>query len=113
MQSHPGLVFQQDNAGAHVAAATTLRFLYYGIHPIKWPPYSPDLNPIETVWDWLKDYIQAIGPSIHRSYRKLRAVILQAWEAIDNQRILELVSGASMRARCQAVIDADGMNTKY
>jgi hypothetical protein len=113
MQSHPGLVFQQDNAGAHAAAATTLRFLYHGIHPIKWPPYSPDLNPIETVWDWLKDYIEVIDPSIYRSYQKLRAVILQAWDAIDNQRVLELVSGASMRARCQAVIDANGMNTKY
>lgn len=35
MAPHPGLSFQQDNAGAHAAAATTLAFLSRGIHPIK------------------------------------------------------------------------------
>jgi hypothetical protein len=90
-----------------------LQFLYYGIYPIKWPPYSPNLNPIETVWDWLKDYIQAINPSIYRLYVKLQAVILQAWETINNQKVLELVSGASIRARYQAVINTKGINTKY
>ena len=83
-----------------------------GIHVIKWPPFSPDLNPIETVWDWLKDYIATIDPSIHRSYIKLKRVVRQAWDVISNERVLESVSGESMRARCQAVIDANEMNTK-
>jgi hypothetical protein len=84
-----------------------------GIEVIKWPPFSPDLNPIEKVWDWLKDYIAAIDSTIHSSYIKLRKVVQKAWDVISNERILELVSGESMRARCQAVIDANGMNTKY
>ena len=54
-----------------------------------------------------------IDPSIHRSYIKLKKVVQQAWDVISNERILELVSGESMRARCQAVIDVNGMNTKY
>jgi len=54
-----------------------------------------------------------IDPSVHRSYPKLRTVIKQAWDSISNERILALVSRESMRARCQAVIDANDNNTKY
>ena len=35
MRLHPGLSFQQDNAGPHAAAFTTFQFIYAGIHVIK------------------------------------------------------------------------------
>jgi hypothetical protein len=113
MQTHPGLLFQQDNAGPHAAAGTTFAFMCAGITVIKWPPFSPDLNPIETLWDWMKDYIQAIDSSIHKSYPKLKKVVQQAWDAIDNSRVLELVSGEAMRKRCRDVIKAEGRNTEW
>jgi hypothetical protein len=37
---------------------------------------------------------------VYRDYIKLKKVIQGAWDAIDNSRVLEQVSGASMRARC-------------
>ena len=49
MNTHIRLQFQQDNAGPHAAANTTFAFMCAGIPVIKWPPFSPDLNPIETV----------------------------------------------------------------
>lgn len=110
---HPGLWFQQDNAGPHAAVYTTFQFMCAGIEPIKQLLFLLDLHPIETVWDQLKDYIEAIDSTIHRSYVQLQKVILQAWKAFDNTRILELVSEKRMRERCQAVIDANGINTKY
>ncbi|KAE9380210.1 hypothetical protein N431DRAFT_310136, partial [Stipitochalara longipes BDJ] len=76
-----------------------------------WPPCSPDLNPIEMIWDDMKDYIQEHYPKVHSSYKKLRAAVQEAWDSITHERIRELVR--SMKDRCQAVIDAEGWHTKY
>jgi hypothetical protein len=59
----------------------------------------------------MKDYIQ--DPQVHCSYIKLRKLVIEAWNSISKDRIRELVSGDSIRARCQAVIDANGLYTKY
>jgi hypothetical protein len=77
---------------------------------IEWPPFSPDLNPIETVWNKMKDYIQEhFGEKL--GYPALRLAVKEAWEAIEPSFLAELL--AQMRERCQAVIDARGMHTKY
>lgn len=45
------LYFMQDNAAAHGARATRAEIKRRGLHMIFWPALSPDLNPIETMWD--------------------------------------------------------------
>jgi transposase len=45
----------QDGAPGHAAAETREELHEGDIHPIFWPAYSPDLNPIETVWNQMKD----------------------------------------------------------
>ena len=43
----------QDNARPHVA--DTIQYLQdQGVRLIDHPPYSPDLNPIEQIWAWMK-----------------------------------------------------------
>ena len=111
LQRYPDLQFQQDNAKGHSSAFTKSVFEAIGIIPIYWPPNSPDLNPIETLWDDMKDYIELYYPEVHRSYKKLREVVLEAWESITHERIKELVR--EMPDRCRAVIEADGLYTKY
>jgi hypothetical protein len=78
---------------------------------MEWPPFSPDLNPIKTLWNDIKDYIQEHYPKVHSSYKRLRVAVQEAWESIIHERIKELVY--SIRARYQAMIDADGWHTKY
>ena len=52
------IVFQQDNTQPH-KAKKTLKLLEnwakeHGFSRIEWPPYSPDMNPIEELWAHLK-----------------------------------------------------------
>jgi len=70
------------------------------------------MSPIETLWDWMKDWIQDNKPGVHRNYRRLRAAVQEAWEAIPDSLVKELLSVESMKKRCQAVITAEGGETK-
>jgi transposase len=59
---NPHLKFMQDNARGYRARETLEECRERGIRPIFWPPFSPDLNPIETVWNRMKDFIAADYP---------------------------------------------------
>ena len=101
----------QDNAKPHSAKATLEYMNQRGLIPIFWPSNSPDLNPIETLWDMMKDYIQEKHPDIHTKYAQLRTTVWEAWSSISEEDIRDLIR--TMPARCQAVIEAEGWHTKY
>ena len=111
LKQYPELSFQQDNAKGHASAFTKSVIVVAGIRVIEWPPCSPDLSPIEMIWNNMKDYIQEHYPRVHGSYKRPREAVQEAWESITFERIRELIR--SIRARCQAIIDADGWYTKY
>lgn len=111
LHTHPGLQFQQDGGPGHTAAFTMQVFQSYGLHPIFWPPFSPDLSPIEAIWDRMKDILEALDPRVHRNYRRLRAAVIQAWESITDAEIRDIIH--TMPERCAAVIAARGAYTKY
>ena len=99
----------QDNAPGHAAAYTKEELKSRGVEMIFWPAFSPDLNPIETVWNIMKNYIQE-NYEEKLSYDKLRVAVKEAWEAVEEDKLAELLS--SMHLRCEAVIAAHGMYTK-
>ena len=79
------LKFMQDSAPAHAAKGTIEELSNRGIQCIKWPAYSPDLNPIEMVWNWMKDWIQDKYDDELHSYDALRQAINEAWEAVPER----------------------------
>lgn len=103
-------LFQQDNARPHVSKQTMTFFQEVGITPMKWPACSPDLNPIEHVWDWLGRGLCAL-PTPPTSIAKLGEVLIRLWKEILQEKLRSLID--SMPRRCQAVIDARGGPTKY
>jgi len=112
IQQHPGLLLMQDHAPGHAAKATIAELERRGIQLIFWPAFSPDLNPIETVWDIMKNWIQDHYPGYDTmSYQMIRGAVIEAWEAVGWQELKDLL--LSMPARCEAVIAANGMYTKF
>lgn len=60
----------------------------------------------------MKDFIEdKYGTNEKPTYIRLRGYVLEAWEELTESFLAELLD--SMPARCQAVIDANGMHTKY
>lgn len=109
--------FMHDNAPIHNAAKTTEWMLNQGISWLDWPPYSPDLNPIEHVWRMMKDNLRRLYPEafdLRRNELDIRVFkekLTAAWEAIPQEKIRALIE--SLPQRLRAVIRAQGWYTRY
>lgn len=75
---------------------------------MKWPSQSPDLNPIEHLWDELQRRCKGLKAS---NKAEKFAQLRQKWSEIPNEVLSKLIE--SMPRRCQAVIDSKGYPTKY
>ena len=72
-----GWLFQQDNAAIH-AARRTLTFLQEnGVHLLGHPACSPDLNPIEDVWEWMARDVYLNGKQ-YSTKNELREAIFRS-----------------------------------
>lgn len=103
-------ILMQDNARPHVARCVTEYLDEVGITRMNWPAYSPDMNPIEHLWDILGRRLRSriAAPA---SLYELRAALLEEWENIPQEVIQQLIG--SMGRRIQALIRARGGNTRY
>ncbi len=104
--------FQQDNAPCHKAQIISDCFLEHDneFTLLKWPPQSPDLNPIEHLWDEVEWEIRIMDVQ-PANLQKLHNAIISIWTKISEECFQNLVE--SMPRRIKAVLKAKGGPTQY
>uniref|UniRef100_A0A674DST4 Transposase Tc1-like domain-containing protein n=1 Tax=Salmo trutta TaxID=8032 RepID=A0A674DST4_SALTR len=106
----PGFLLMQDNARPHVAGVCQQFLQEEGIDAMDWPVRSPDLNPIEHIWDIMSRSIHQrhVAP---QTVQELADALVQVWEEIPQETIRHLIR--SMPRHCREVIQARGGQTHY
>lgn len=103
------VLFQQDNAPAHVSLSTRRKFQEVGLQVLDWAAQSPDLNPIEHLWGYLK---KKVGDHPRpANVEALWELVQDEWLKVPPSFTRALV--ASLPQRLEAVIKARGGYTKY
>ena len=100
----------QDNAPAHRAQITQEFLNTNMVNMLDWPSVSPDLNPIEHLWDKIKKRLRKITPK-PRSSDELWEQVLLIWNQLTEDDISPFTG--SMRRRVNSVIGSDGGHTRY
>ena len=97
-------IFQQDNAPPHTAGITKQWLANCGIPVLDWPPYSPDLNPIEQV---LGDLKQKLYSSMSSTPQEVMNTFLSIWNELRTQYAESLVF--SIYSRIDKIIQTNGL----
>lgn len=105
-----GFTLMHDNARAHTAGIVQGYLQEVGIPVMQWPARSPDLNPIEHLWDQLKRKVRSRDPA-PATLQELQDAVIEEWDRIPQEEVLKLVR--SMRERMEDVIRARGGNTRF
>lgn len=92
-----GRILVQDGARAHVAKSTKEYLRRKQVQWVEnWPPYSPDLNPIEPFW---KDLAEAVGRQCPMTMEALTAAVKKAWDEMPQWKIDAHVKSFPRRIR--------------
>ena len=86
------LILQQDNARPHVVRVCQDFLANNNIAPLAWPPYSPDLTPIEHMWDELDRRVRK-RRNPPATLAQLRNALIDEWNNIPMHVWLTLSKG--------------------
>ncbi len=97
---HLLMYFQQDNASCHKAQIISDWFIEHDneFTLLKWPPQSPDLNPIEHLWDVVEReiHIMDVQPT---NLQQLCDAIMSTWTKISEECLQHLVESMTRRIK--------------
>ncbi|KAI4874379.1 hypothetical protein NFI96_001116 [Prochilodus magdalenae] len=90
----PGFLLVHNNARPPVAGVCRQFLENEGIDSIDWPPGSPDLNPIEPLWDIMFRAIRRHQVAL-QAVQELSDALVQIWEEIPQDTIRRLIRSTS------------------
>ena len=100
-------ILMQDNASSHTAELTTDWLQEKKLEVMPWPPYSPDLNPIENLWAIMK---QRLEVNCFHKRADVEAEIIRVWAELTPTTVSNLV--ASFPRRLDQLEEAKGDDIK-
>ena len=107
---NPRTVYQHDNATPHTAVITRNFLNANNVHLLPWPARSPDMSPIEHLWDHLGRRIrQRQQPPV--TFQDLGRALQDEWRQIPIHVIRRLTN--SMRRRVVSLVASRGGHTRY
>lgn len=95
-------IFMQDNSPIHKARRSMAWFARQNVELLNWPPFSPDLNPIENVWSIMENGWPPIHPRNQARWQDLR----DKNDYFDNLY-------RSLKTRYERVIELEGNWCEY
>ena len=100
--------FQHDNDPKHRAAIVNNWLNRNGIKRLEWPSFSPDLNPIEHLWDEIERRMKKQQPT---NENELKESLTRVWKGVEKEVLKKLVD--SVPNRLNEVIRMKGGPTRY
>ncbi|KAI6658823.1 hypothetical protein LOD99_15148 [Oopsacas minuta] len=77
-----GWVFQEDNDPKHTCKLAKGYMEEKGMHRMDWSACSPELNPIENLWSWIKREIDLKSP---RNLNELDRELNEVWNSLEHE----------------------------
>ncbi|EIW66465.1 hypothetical protein TREMEDRAFT_70078 [Tremella mesenterica DSM 1558] len=105
-----GVCMMVDGSPAHRAQITRDAEAALSLQQFPHPPYSPDLNPIKSMWADVKHELDHGRPQPTNA-DKLFQEIQRIWDGIPITRVNQLIE--SMSARRDELEKADGLQTSF
>lgn len=103
-------IFMHDNAPPHSSRVATEFLETEDVTVLRWPACSPDINPIEHVWDFIKRRIRA-RRNAPGNVDQLIEAALEEWANLPQEQVDNLIR--SIPRRIEDCIGARGGNTNY
>jgi hypothetical protein len=103
----PEYIFIEDRSKVH-AGNTQLPQLQHRIRGFSWLPSSPDLNPIEKVWHWMKEELKKL-PYVLKNKEDMYKELQKLWDQVDPRDFRHYTE--QLTCKIEDVIEVQGLAT--